>query len=144
MSRRVDEQKEEERRAHLLRRQEEAARAGRGHLDPYRRNVNRGVSDPPDDTVHMPAQAPLIPKDFGGMHVFYSAEIAEVLLRKMKAALTKMDSNGTPVVTVKNQAAKVRNTLHAYSIRVVQVAPTVEYLYSQEKFRFPALTHRLM
>lgn len=48
---------------------------------------------------------PMLPADFGGLHVFYSAETPGVLLDKITAALTSMKES--PAVSVKHEAAKV-------------------------------------
>ena len=97
----MDEQKEAERQAHLQRRMEEASRAGRSHIDPYRQTVVRGSTETAGVSVH----PPMLPGDFGGLHVFYSAEAPGVLLDKITAALTSMKES--PAVSVKHEAAKV-------------------------------------
>lgn len=112
-NRRVDDQKEAERQAHLQRRMEEASRAGRGHVDPYRLSVERGASEVADPAEHSCVEPPTLPADFGAMHVFYSAETAGVLLDKINAALTEMKD--TPVVTLKRKAAKVGPVTYAPS-----------------------------
>ncbi|CAM9752335.1 unnamed protein product, partial [Sphacelaria rigidula] len=99
--RRVDEQKEAERQAHIQRRMEEASRAGRSHIDPYRQTVVRSSMEAGGVSV-LP---PMLPADFGGLHVFYSAETPGVLLDKITAALTSMKES--PSVSVKHEAAKV-------------------------------------
>lgn len=98
----MDEQKEEERQAHLQRRME-ASRAGRGHLDPYRQNVARSASEATDE----PPRAPFA---FTGMHVFYSGETAPVLLRKIEAAFMQLDLDGKPTVILKEESAKVNGS----------------------------------
>lgn len=47
----------------------------------------------------------MMPADFSGMHVFYSAETLEVLLNKITTALASMKN--TPLVTLKQKKAKV-------------------------------------
>lgn len=47
----------------------------------------------------------MMPADFSGMHVLYSAETLEVLLNKITSALASMKN--TPLVTLKQKTAKV-------------------------------------
>lgn len=100
----MDDQKEAERRAHVQRRAEEASRAGRGHVDAYRKNVVRGSTEA-GGAEQLSVRPPTLPADFGGMHVFYSAEAPGALLDKITAALTSMKDS--PVVVPKQKAAKV-------------------------------------
>lgn len=100
----MDNQKEAERRAHVQRRTEEASRAGRVHVDPYLENVMRGPTEG-GGVDQLSVQPPMLPADFGGMHVFYSAVPPGVLLDKIVTALTNMKDS--PVVVLKQKAAKV-------------------------------------
>lgn len=110
LNRRVDEKKEAERQAHVQRRMQEASRAGRGHVDPYRQNVERSATEAAG-IEQVSVQPPILPADFGGMHVFFSAEAPAVLLEKIAAALVETaaltESKDKPVVTLKQKAAKV-------------------------------------
>lgn len=101
--RRVDDRKHAERQAHVQRRQEEAARSGRGHVDPFPLNVQRSVGGEVDQTRVEP---PVMPNDLNGMHIFYSAVALDVLLDRLRAALAGMAD--TPLVTLKAKSAKVR------------------------------------
>lgn len=105
--RRVDDKKEAERLAHLQRKAEEAARSGRGRVNPFPLNVQRSASGQDEsDVVQAPSvHAPMVPTDFGGIHALYSAAALEVLLAKLQSALEK--NSGSPRVTVKHSAAKV-------------------------------------
>ncbi|CAM9381625.1 unnamed protein product [Ectocarpus sp. 4 AP-2014] len=103
--RRVDDRKAAERQAHVQRREEEAARQGRGHVDPFPLNVQRSVSKP-GEVDQSRLQAPNVPTDLHGMHVFYSAAALDMLLDKLRSALAGMA--GTPHVTLKPQSAKVK------------------------------------
>ena len=105
-SRRVDDRKDAERRAHVQRREEEAARPGRGHVDPFPRNVERSVSKPGEEVDQSRLQAPAVPSDLVGMHVLYSAATLEVLLDRLRTALAGMTDS--PLVTLKQKSAKVR------------------------------------
>lgn len=98
----MDDRKAAERQAHVQRRAEEAPRPGRGHVDPFPLNVQRGGRDGADQTY---IEAPTVPKDFSGIHVFYSAETLRVLLDKLNSAMESMGR--MPRVTLKLQAAKV-------------------------------------
>lgn len=104
--RRVDDKKEAERLAHLQRKAEEAARSGRGRVDPFPLNVRRSASGQEEsEVVQAPSvQAPPMPTDFGGIHALYSAAALEVLLAKLQFALE--NNAGSPSVTVKHSAAK--------------------------------------
>lgn len=106
--RRVDDRKDAERQAHVQRREEEAARPGRGQVNPFPRNVERSVSTPGKEMGESRVQAPSVPADFNGMHVLYSAAALDVLLDKLRAALTDMVDK--PLVTLKQQSAKVGGT----------------------------------
>ncbi|CAB1099358.1 unnamed protein product [Ectocarpus sp. CCAP 1310/34] len=86
-------------------REEEAARQGRGHVDPFPLNVQRSVSKP-GEVDQSRLQAPNVPTDLHGMHVFYSAAALDMLLDKLRSALAGMA--GTPNVTLKPQSAKVK------------------------------------
>ena len=108
--RRVDDKKEAERQAHLQRKAAEAARVGRGRVDPFPLNVLRSRPGHEESEAVAPqssAQAPTLPLDFNGINAFYSAAPLEVLLAELVTALTAIE--GTPIVTVKHKAAKVRN-----------------------------------
>lgn len=105
LARRVDDRKDAERQAHVQRREEEAARPGRGQVDPFPRNVQRCVSTRGEAEDQSRVQAPTVPADLNGMHVFYSAAALEVLLDKLRAALVDMADK--PLVTLKQKSAKV-------------------------------------
>lgn len=108
LARRVDDRKDAERQAHVQRREEEAARPGRGQVDSFPRNVERSVSTPGEDVDQARVQAPIVPADFNGMHVLYSAAALDVLLEKLRAALVDMVDK--PLVTLKQRSAKVGAT----------------------------------
>lgn len=103
-TRRVDDRKNAERQAHVQRRQEEAARSGRGHVDPFPLNVQRSVGGEVDQ---IRVEPPMMPNDVNEMHVFYSAVALDVLLDRLRAALAGMTD--TPLVTLKQKTAKVRS-----------------------------------
>lgn len=102
----MDDKKEAERLAHLQRKAEEAARSGRGRVDPFPLNVRRSASgqDESDVAQAQSVHAPLVPTDFGGIHALYSAAALEVLLAKLQFALE--NNSGSPRVTVKHSASK--------------------------------------
>lgn len=107
--RRVDDRKDAERRAHVQRREEEAARPARGHVDPFPLDVQRSVGKPGDQVDQSRLQAPAVPSDLIGMigmHVLYSAATLDVLLDKLRTALASM--TGSPLVALKQESAKVR------------------------------------
>ncbi len=104
--RRVDDRKDAERRAHVQRREEEAARPARGHVDPFPINVQRSVSKAGDQVDQSRLQAPAVPSDLIGMHLLYSAAALDVLLDKLRTALSGMA--GSPLVSLKQESAKVR------------------------------------
>lgn len=106
LTRRVDDRKHAEREAHVQRRQEEAARSGRGHVDPFPLNVQRSVGGEVDQIRVKP---PIMPENLNGMHVFYAAVALDVLLDRLRAALAGMAD--TPLVTLKQNSAKVRAAL---------------------------------
>lgn len=105
-TRRVDDRKHAERQAHVQRRQEEAARSGRGHVDPFPLNVQRSVGGEVDQ---IRVEPPIMPKNLNEMHVFYSAVALDVLLDRLRAALAGMAD--TPLVTLKQKSAKVRSVV---------------------------------
>lgn len=109
LTRRVDDRKDAERQAHVQRREEEAARSGRGQVDPFPRNVQRSVSTRGGDVDQNRVQAPIVPADFNGMHVLYSAAALDVLLEKLRTALVDMVDK--PLVTLKQRSAKVGGTI---------------------------------
>lgn len=103
----MDDRKDAERQAHLQRKAEEAARPGRGHVDPFPLNVRRSVNQAGGEVDQTCAQAPTVPADFSGMHVFYSAAALEVLLDKLTTALAGLADS--PLVTLKQKTPKVGN-----------------------------------
>lgn len=111
--RRVDDRKHAERQAHLQRRQEEAARSGRGHVDPFPLNVQRSVGEV--DQIRI--QPPSMPKSLNEMHVFYSAVALDVLLDRLRAALAGMAD--TPLVTLKHKSAKVKAVFPGHGLEMV-------------------------
>ncbi|CAM9272498.1 unnamed protein product [Choristocarpus tenellus] len=110
--RRVDEQKEAEKQAHLQRRMAEAAQAGRGFVDPFTLTVNRSIvegSGGAEGTLHI--KAPPLPPAFNAMHVLYSAEPVGSLLTKIASAFKLVTVGGgtsAPLVTSKRETAKVK------------------------------------
>lgn len=104
--RRVDDLKAAERQAHLQRKAEEGARTGRGLVDAFPQTTQRGVGQASNEADVVRVQAPTLPAGFSGIHVFYSAASPGVLLDKLTAALASCP--GTPLVTLKLKAAKVR------------------------------------
>ncbi|CAM9347030.1 unnamed protein product [Pylaiella littoralis] len=115
--RRVDDRKDAERQAHVQRREEEAARPGRGQVDPFPRNVQRCVSTRGEAEDQSRVQAPTVPADLNGMHVFYSAAALEVLLDKLRAALVDMADK--PLVTLKQKSAKVKALFAGHGLEMV-------------------------
>ena len=103
-SRRVDDRKHAERQAHVQRRQEEAARSGRGHVDPFPLNVQRSVGA---EAGQIRVEPPIMPQNLNEMNTFYSAVSLDVLLDRLRAALAGMAD--TPLVTLKQKSAKVRS-----------------------------------
>lgn len=103
--RRVDDRKHAERQAHVQRRAEEAARPGRGYVNPFPLDVKRALRSAGRESDQVIAQAPTLPAGFRGMHVFYSAVALEVLLDKLTSALSSMADE--PRVTLKHTNAKV-------------------------------------
>lgn len=103
-SRRVDDRKHAERQAHVQRRQEEAARSGRGHVDPFPLNVQRSVGG---EAGQIRVEPPIMPQNLNEMNIFYSAVSLDVLLDRLRAALAGMAD--TPLVTLKQKSAKVRS-----------------------------------
>lgn len=87
----------------MQRRQEEAARSGRGHVDPFPLNVQRSVGGEADQ---IRVEPPIMPQNLNEMNVFYSAVALDVLLDRLRAALAGMAD--TPLVTLKQKSAKVR------------------------------------
>lgn len=101
----MDDRKDAERQAHVQRREEEAARPGRAHVDPFPLNVRRSLKKPGEEVDQGRLQAPTLPSDFTGMHVLYSVATLDVLLDKLRSTLAAMPD--TPLVTLKQEAAKV-------------------------------------
>lgn len=102
----MDDRKAAERQAHVQRREEEAARPGRGHVDPFPLNVQRSVNKPGEEVDQSRLEAPTLPSDFTGMHVLYSVAALDVLLEKLRSTLANMPD--APLVTMKQESAKVR------------------------------------
>eukprot|EP00752_Nemacystus_decipiens_P017568 g15743.t1 len=112
--RRVDDRKHAERQAHVQRRQEEAARSGRGHVDPFPLNVQRSVGGEADQ---IRVEPPIMPQDLNEMNVFYSAVALDVLLDRLRAALAGMAD--TPLVTLKQKSAKVKAVFPGHGLEMV-------------------------
>ncbi|CAM9672933.1 unnamed protein product [Hapterophycus canaliculatus] len=115
--RRVDDRKDAERQAHVQRREEEAARPGRGHVNPFPLNVRRSLNKPGEEVDQGRLQAPTLPSDFTGIHVLYSVAALDVLLDKLRTTLTDMED--APLVTLKQESAKVKAVFPGHELEMV-------------------------
>ena len=120
LSRRVDDRKDAERQAYVQRRAERATRPERGH-DPFPLNVQRSVHRSGEEPEQVYLEAPTALADFSGKRVFYSAAALDELLGLLVASLAGM--TGTPLVTLKQNAAKVGTSLHMAVSRLSRGLP---------------------